>query len=126
VTVISNVQQQDDSTKLLIIEPPILEFAADGKKHEIEFSIENKTAAEIKPQIEFAPEEYLEIKLPQNIKPGEKARGKVKISADVPAGFAKSFTFSIDDLANSRFSIPVKSETAPMSSTPPKEPSKKN
>ena len=112
VHILSNIQTDDDSTKTLVISPSALDVAGAPKNREVNFKIENKTSGEIKPQLDSFQEGMIEIKLPKSIKPGKTAEGKIKALEDIPSGFAKSFTFTIDDATQSRFTVPIKGEPA--------------
>jgi|WetSurMetagenome_2_1015567.scaffolds.fasta_scaffold21811_3 hypothetical protein len=121
VTILANVLPSPDSATILKIEPSILDLSGTQQKHEISFDIENKTGNEIIPQLVSTPGSDFEIKLPGKIKAGQKAQAKIKLLTEaIPPGYAKSFTFAIDDAQQTRFTVPIKGEAA-LSSTPPQK-----
>jgi hypothetical protein len=121
VTIDAYVLASPDSATALTIEPATLEMGGASAKREITFSIQNKTQGDVSPQLVLSPRDDIEIKLPKTIKAGRDGQGKVKLLAKtIPPGFAKSFTFAIDDSLQTRFTIPIKGETA-LSGAPPQK-----
>jgi len=119
VTITTEVLPRMDSTFPIIITPSALDLTQlSGKKHrEMKFQIKNVSTSELVPQLITSSLDMFTVQLPKRLKPGESAEGEIILTADVPsAPVTKSFTFALNDVPKSRFTIPVNS-TAPVQGT---------
>jgi len=110
VVISSNILIRPDSTYPVVIKPYKLNISQLNEKirDEIKFTITNVSDRDLKPSLVAYPQELFEIKLPKEIKAGEKAEGVLKLKkAGIDEGFKKSFTVELNDENKSRFTIPV-------------------
>lgn len=106
-----------------MIKPYKLDLTQFGEKvrDEITFEITNKSDSKLDLTMVSIYDNLFEVKLPKSISEGKTAKGKLKLkSSALDKNFEKSFTFELNDEANSRFTIPVKrtirASSAPKSS----------
>jgi len=110
VVIMSNILIRPDSTYPVVIKPYKLNISQLSEKirDELKFTITNVSDRDLKPFLVAYPQDLFEIKLPKEIKAGEKAEGVLKLKkANLNKGFKKSFTIELNDENKSRFTIPV-------------------
>jgi len=120
VTITSNILLRPDSTYPVTISPYKLNISQLGekKRDEIKFTLENISPVELEPRIVTFPESVFEVTLPDKIKPGEKAVGKVKLKTKgLESSFQESFTLELNDPNQTRFTVPVVRNYRQVSST---------
>jgi hypothetical protein len=121
VTITTEVLPSADSTFPVVITPSALDLAQwVGKKSgEMKFQIKNVSTSELEPQLITSSLDMFKVKLPKRLKPGESAEGEVVLTSDVPSTpVSKSFTFTLNDVPKSRFTVPVNSGSIVHPSTP--------
>lgn len=120
VTFTANILARPDSTYPIIIKPYKLDISQFGEKvrKDMKFSIVNVSDADLDLSMIASADDIFEITLPKKIKAGETAEGLLKIKpGKLTDEFQKSFTISVNDKSNSRFTIPVKRTIQTISAT---------
>ena len=111
----STVMARPDSTYPIIVEPYKLDFsrldpAADP---EMTFTLHNVYSEPLEVDIVDYPAGLFEVTLPTEIPVKGSAEGSLRLIGDLSEGaFEKSITIKVNDLAGSRFTIPVKAGTS--------------
>jgi len=111
VTITATVVPRPDSTYPVVITPYKLDLSQFSEKpiDQADFRITNVSDQPLHVSLVADEASLFSVKLPETIPPGETAGGQLKLHKDAMAqSFEKSFTFELDDSANSRFTVPVK------------------
>lgn len=99
-----------DSAWPLVVEPMDLDLAVGAGKVRTEkpFTITNVSERDCEIELVAYPDDLLKVFLPDKIKAGETAGGKIQlVGPPPPEGFVKSFTFEVENGLTTRYSIPV-------------------
>jgi hypothetical protein len=118
VTFAANITSQPDSTYPVIIKPYKLDISQFGEKsrQEMKFSIVNVSDVDLEPTLISCPDDIFKVILPKKIKAGQTGEGTLKLKGEkLGEEFQNSFTISLNDKNNSRFTIPVKRAVRVMS-----------
>lgn len=118
ITYRANVTLRPDSTYPLIIYPYKLDMTpvGDMTRDKIKFTITNASDQDLTLTLVAEPTEVGTVTLPETIKAKSDATGFLTLSKDgVQMEFEKSFTFSVNDETQSRFTVPVKRFASPES-----------
>ncbi len=111
ITYRATVTLRPDSTYPLIVYPYKLDMTPVGTmtRDKIKFTITNVTDQDLTLQMVAQPIEIGTVTLPEVVKAKSEASGVLTLSKDgLQMEFQKSFTFSVSDSANTRFTVPVK------------------
>ncbi len=107
-----------DSLTPLTLSAGEITFDGQSGSKEAKLIVKNVSANALKMHLVSCPLGYLSVNLPEaEIKPGKEKEIKVKLSSSITEDqFKKSFTFVVDDLDGTRYTIPVAySKSAEMS-----------
>ncbi len=116
VEIISNVVQRPDSTFPIIIKPYKIDLTQFGQKvrDEVVFKITNVSDMRLNTSMIAIAGDYFEVEMPETISAGETKEAKLKLKKDaLGQEFEKSFTFSLNDPEQTRFTVPVKRNLRP-------------
>lgn len=114
VQIISQVTDRPDSTYPIIIHPYKLDLSQFSDKviKEKRFTITNVSDEKLKVSLVSMPDGLFDFKLPKSIKPGKRAKGKLKLKKETYGeSFEKSVTIEVVEVNSektTRFTIPVK------------------
>lgn len=111
VTIEVTVVPNPDSTLPITITPYKLDLTQFSEKvrDRMTFRLSNKSGEALVPELIFSPEQYFDVTLPKSIPPGESVEGEIVLSkTGVEQAFEKSFTIELNDVAKTRYTIPVK------------------
>ncbi|MDF1543593.1 MAG: DUF1573 domain-containing protein [bacterium] len=118
IKIMTHVVSRPDSTYPIVISPYKLDMSqfTEVTRDRISFTLENVSDQEIRPTLVYAPNDIMEVSLPELIGPGEKQDGMVLLNKQVlDNSFEKSFTIELNDEKNTRFTIPIKRTVRTMS-----------
>ena len=100
-----------DSTYPVVIEPYKIDLSqfSEKKVDRREFEISNLSDQDLELTLIDAPVHMMKIDLPDKIRAGKTAKGKVTLKDEaLEDSFEKSFTFELNDENQTRFTVPVK------------------
>jgi len=106
----SYVVERPDSTYPVIVAPYKLDLSQFGQKvrGKMDFTIDNVSDQDLKLTMVSQPSDIATIELPKEIKAGKSATGKVTLTEKgIDLSFDKSFTFEVNDVKTSRFTVPL-------------------
>ena len=111
LTIMADLISDPAGTSPVVFTPMELDISplSARPRTEMPFVISNKTNTWLQLRLLEWPRELLELNLPDSIAPGEEVGALLRLT---PRGqqqaFEKSVTFEFDDLARSRFTLPIK------------------
>ncbi|HWR82859.1 MAG TPA: hypothetical protein VN285_06130 [Candidatus Deferrimicrobium sp.] len=131
VRINADVIERPDSTYPIIIDPYKLDLSQFSEKviDEKEFTITNVSDQPVELTIVSMPRGLFDLKLPDSIKPGKKAKGKLELRKEAyTESIEKSVTIEVsgpDSQTKTRFTLPVKRSLKMAEATPPPKPQSK-
>ena len=104
-----------DSLQPLVLSSGEIKWDAVTKSKEAKLVVKNVSASAVTMQLISAPSGYFSVSLPESeIKPGKEKEIKVKFDRSVTEEqFKKSFTFAVNDSANTHYTIPMSLAKSP-------------
>jgi len=111
VTITATITPRPDSTYPIRIVPYKIDMSQFSDKiiGDAEFTITNVSEEMLDVSMISYARDHFSVELPDKIKPGESASGKIIINKDyLIKSFNKSFTIELSDQQTSRFTVPVK------------------
>jgi hypothetical protein len=123
LTIHSTVLTNTDTTWPVILNPSIMDISqfGDTVRSVFKLEIENVSDQTLKPGLIAAPEEFVEVDLPESIEGKQSALATITVRKDkLGTAFKKSFTFELNNEQKSRFTVPL---TREISYPPVKSPS---
>ncbi len=111
VTITATITPRPDSTYPIRITPYKVDLSQFSDKiiDDAEFTITNSSEETLDISMISYAKNHFSVELPEMVKPGETATGKITINKDYLAkSFTKSFTIELSDRNKSRFTVPVK------------------
>jgi hypothetical protein len=110
LTIHSTVLTTTDTTWPVVVSPAVLDISQFGDTVRSVFTLEidNVSDLTLKPALIAAPDEFVEVDLPELIEGNQSAFATITVRKDkLGTAFKKSFTFQLDNEQKSRFTVPL-------------------